>query len=279
MGATTQLSPKFAAIRAFSRDVSVDPYKPLATGVMKFTSSAQDGSNVLTNATNFAQSTQQIDAVSVTVSQYTSPASVTNSDLNSGIRMEDLSTALLASLGSKVIQVATAPITTTNFTASPLVSAPETFGFSEARTLWGQLKKANIRNLILDGEYVAQLLNQPVFFQPSVDGTSPTSHWTNVFGWNNIYVNTDWSGAGTSVRGFACDPQAIGVIAGLPLINNAGIPGGILSVSTGVIPGAELPIAAYLWFDVSSRTYWMSYDVMFGASKLDATAGVIVKSS
>jgi len=280
MGATTKLSPKFAALQAFSRDVSVDPYKPLATGVMKFTSSLQDGSTVQTNATNFESSTQQVDAVSISVNQYTNGASITNSDLNSGIRMEDIQRAALMGLGSKVMQVVLAPATTTNFTATPLTAAlnPGSFGFAESRQLYATLKFANTRNLILDTEYTAGLLNQPSYFQKALEQQTGPGHWTNVFGWDNVYENTEWSGAGVNVHGFACDPQAIGVIAGLPLTNNAGIPGGILSVSTGIIPGAELPIAAYLWFSTASRTYWMSYDVMVGAAKLDATAGVIIKS-
>src|SRR5271155_2786777 len=32
LSATTQASPKFASVKMFSRDPSVDPYKPLATG-------------------------------------------------------------------------------------------------------------------------------------------------------------------------------------------------------------------------------------------------------
>src|ERR1022692_4216688 len=43
-GAITQLGPQVAALRAFSRDNSVDPYKPLATGVQKFNTTVQDGS-------------------------------------------------------------------------------------------------------------------------------------------------------------------------------------------------------------------------------------------
>ena len=58
-----------------------------------------------------------------------------------------------------------------------------------------------------------------------------------------------------------------------------GIPGGILSVSTGTIPGVELPIAACLWFNQSKREYWTSFDVMFGANVLDETAGVLIKSA
>lgn len=278
LGATTQAGNKFAPIRLFCRDASVDPYKPLATGVMKFTTGTQDGSDVQTNAANFESTEGTINPISVTVSQYTVSQSVTNSDLNSGIRMEDLALAKLRSLGSKVIQVLTAPITVANYaTLDGVTAAPETFGFSELTALQGQLKKANTRNLILDGEYLARLMNVPSFFQVAKQGLDGV--WSNAFGWDNIALSTVWSGAGTNVRGFACDPQAIGSISGLPLVNNAGIPGGILSVSTGVIPGADLPIAVYMWFNTSTRSYWFSYDTMFGASKMDTSVGAIVKSA
>lgn len=282
MGATVKIGPKFAPVKAFSRDVSVDPYKPLATGVMKFTTSVQDGTDVQTNATNFTTGDSTVTAVSVSVSQYTASANLTNSDLNSGIRMEDIALPKLRSLGSKIVQVATAPITAANFTNSSgglagLTKASTNFGFTDLQTLWGQLKKANTKNLLLDGEYLANLVNIPNFFQVALNGGDNT--WSNAFGWDLIALNTEWSGAGANVRGFACDPQAIGVIAGLPLIDTAGIPGGILSVSTGSIPGVNLPIAAYLWFDVTARTYYMSYDMMFGAAKLDNTAGALITSA
>lgn len=278
LGATTKLSPKFAAIRAFSRDVSTDPYKPLASGVMKFTSTLQDGSTVQTNATNFENTNSTVDAVTISVSQYSNGGSLTNSDLNSGIRMEDLSRAILMGLGSKIMQTATAPITAANYTTTPLVAAldPNAFGFSESRQLYAKLKYAMTRNLILDTEYTAGLLNQPGYFQNAIEQQLGPGHWQNVFGWDNVFENTEWSGAGANVHGFACDPQAIGVIAGLPLVNEAGIPGGILSVSTGVIPGCDLPIAVYMWFSTASRTYWVSFDTMFGAAKLDGTAGVLI---
>ena len=283
MGATTKLSPKFAALKAFSRDVSTDPYKPLATGVMKFTSSLQDGSTTQTNPTDFESSTQVVDAVSITVNQYENAGSITNSDLNSGIRMEDISRAVLMGLGSKVMQVALAPVTVANFTAGApgYVAAlnPGSFGFSETRALYALLKYANTRNLILDTEYTAGLLNQPAFFQPALGQQNGPGHWTNVFGWDNVFENTEWSGAGAGVHGFACDPQAVGVIAGLPMVDGAGIPGGILSVSSGVIPGAELPVSAYLWFSQRYRTYWFSFSTMIGANKLDGTAGVVIKAS
>jgi hypothetical protein len=245
---------------------------------MKFTTSAQDGSDVQTNATDFTTGDSTVTAVSISVAQYTASMNLTNSDLNSGIRMEDIALPKLRSLGSKLIQVATAPITAANFATLPgVVSAPGAFGFSELQKLWGQLKKANTKNLLLDGEYLANLTNIPTFFQVALSGGDNT--WTNAFGWDLIALNTEWSGAGANVRGFACDSQAIGVINGLPLIDGAGIPGGILSVSTGVIPGANVPIAAVMWFDTNKRTYYASYDSMLGAAKLDTSVGALITSA
>ena len=280
LGATTKLSPKFAAIKAFSRDVSTDPYKPLATGVMKFTSTLQDGSTAQTNPTDWENTNSTVDAVSISVNRYSNGGSITAADLNNGIRMEDITQGVLMGLGSKVMQAVLAPVTTANFTAAPLVAGldPNAFGFSETRQLYAKLKYANTRNLILDTEYTAGLLNQPTFFQKANEQQNGPGHWTNVFGWDNVFENTEWSGAGANIHGLACDPQAIGVIAGLPMIDGARIPGGILSTSSGVIAGADLPILVKLWFSTRYETYWFSFDTMLGAAKLDATAGVVIKN-
>lgn len=277
LGATTQLSPKFASLKMFARDTTVDPYKPLATGVMKFNDTVQDGSTTQTNAANFESGDSDLQPVSITVAQYTESFHLRNSDLNSGIRMEDLVTAKLNSLGSKISKVVATFITAANYaTLAPVVSAPGAFGFSDMAIAWGELKKANRKNLMLDGEYLARIINSPTLFQavPVVPGAG----WKNVNGWDYLALHTEWSAAGNNVRGFACDPQALGIIAGLPLLDMPGIPGGILSVATGTMPGVELSIAAYTWFNTSTRTYWASFDLMLGANKLDGTAGLVIAS-
>jgi ATP-dependent protease ClpP protease subunit len=277
LGATSQLSPKFAGVKMFTRDTTVDPYKPLATGVMKFNDTAQDGSTTQTNATNFESGDSDLQPVSITVNQYTESFHLRNVDLNSGIRMEDLVTNKLASLGTKISKVIGANITAANFaTLAPIVSAPGAFGFSDMAIAWGALKKANRKNIMLDGEYLARIINNPAFLQavPVVPGAG----WKNVIGWDYVALHTDWSAAGANVRGFAADPQALGMIAGLPLMDAPGIPGGILSMATGVIPGIDLAIAAFTWFNTSTRTYWGSFDLTLGANALDKSAGLVIAS-
>ena len=143
--------------------------------------------------------------------------------------------------------------------------------------LWGLLKKSPIHNVLLDGEYLAQILNVPTQFQKSGEGTANPGAW-NAFGWDNICLNTNWTGADPNVRGFACKPQAIGAVSGLPL-TPPNIPGGTLMEATMEIPGPDITIQNYMWFSLSSRTMWCSFDLMFGAALLDNTAGAIIRSA
>lgn len=270
-GSLTPLQNMWAMMSAFSKDYSPDPYKPLSTGVLK---NPTAGSATLTDATNFEQGNSTVAPISVTMHQYTQPFQVSNSDLNSGLRMQDLVTINAANFANKVIEVATAPITAANFTTGQLVSAPAAFGFSDMATLYGQLKKSPIKNIILDGEYLARIVNTPGFFQPT--GTEAGNAWQR-FGWDLVALNTDWTGAGSNVRGFACNPQAIVGITGLPL-TPPNIPGGNLTTQTMVIPGPNISIAVYTWFALASRTMWCSYDVMAGFALGDVTAGNIITS-
>lgn len=270
-GFITKLQNRWAALKAFSRDFSTDPYKPLASGAIKFTTA---GSSTLTDATNFEQGNSTVDVVSVTMHQYSQPFQVSNSDLNSGLRMENLIDVNVAALADKVIAIATAPITVANFTATPLVKPAGSFGFEDLKTLWGQLKKSPIKNLLLDGEYLAMILNNPALFQAA--GSDQGGGWAR-FGWDGIYLNTNWTGAGANMVGFACNPQANAVVAGLPL-TPPNIPGATLMQSSFTVPDVNISVANYSWFSLQSRTGWVSYDLMLGAAKADATAGICITS-
>lgn len=283
MGAVQKLSNRFAAARLFTRDNSVDPYKPLATGVMKFNTTATDGSQVQVNATNFEDNTSSgnstIDPITITTSQYTSRGHITNAQLNSGFRLADVIEKKLIDLADAATKVFTAPITTANFTTNEaLVSAPAAFGFSDLATLQGQLKKAPIKNLLLDGEYMARIANQPGFFQMAGTVGGQSNAW-QAYGWDNVALNTEWSGAGANVRGFACHPQAIAIITGLPLNPPEGIPGNIVQTGSAMLPDVEIGIATYAWFSPANRHFYFSYDLIAGAALLDETAGVLIKSA
>ncbi len=286
-GVIVKLYNRFAAARLFTRDAEQDPYKPLAAGIRKFNTTTTDGTKVGVNVTNFetlaggtaGNPDSVVDAVTITPAQYTAGGFITNAQLNSGFRTADITEAKLVDLAAKATQVMTAPITVANFTTNQaLVSAPAAFGFSDLATLQGQLKKSMVKNLLLDGEYQARIANTPGFFQQAgLVGGNPGA-WS-AFGWDNVALNTDWSGAGANVRGFACNPQAIGIINGLPLNPPEGIPGNIVQMGVAQLPDVGIAIAVYVWFSPSSRTLFFTYDIMLGATLIDETAGVLVKSA
>ena len=212
-GSLTPLQNKWAPLGAISRDYSPDPYKPLATATLKNPTAA---SATLTDATTFNSGNSTVGALTATMHQYTQPFQINNTDLNSGLRMEDLITINQAAFADKVIGVALAPVTVANFGAATVTSSAAAFGFNELATLQGALQKANKKNLILDGTYIARVANTPGFFQQAGTVNGNPGAWS-AFGWDGIYLNSNWSGAGTNIKGIALDPQALFGIIGLPL--------------------------------------------------------------
>ena len=286
-GAITQLGPQVAPLKAFSRDNSVDPYKPLAVGVQKFNTTVQDGSDTLTSPTDWSTvpGDSTLTGPTVTPLHYSQLLYLTNAQLNSGVRMADLIEAKLGSFRSAIGKVVTAPITLANFGATPgttgaiapVTSAAATFGFSDLATLQGGLKKSAMKNLLLDGEYIAMIANSPSFFQQAGVLGGMRNAWS-AFGWDLLCLNTVWP-SGENVIGFACNPQAIGIIAGLPLNAPEGIPGNTMQSGVAILEGPQISVQVNVWFDLNVRTLRASYDIVLGASAIDKTAGIIVKSA
>lgn len=268
-GSVTPLQNILAPLAAFTRNFSVDPYKPRASVEVKYISAGATPLTI-TQGSSFESGDSSFVAKEIAVGQYSQPFQINNFDLQGGMRMADLIEINAAIIGNKIIELATAPITTANF-PNPITSAPGAFGWSDMAGAWALLKKANKKSAILDGEYMAQLMNSPTFFQQG-----PTGAMQNAFGWS-LAMNTDWSGAEAGVRGFFCAPQAIGVVAGMPLELPQG--GAVLASATFTVPGVGLTIATHNWISLATRTMWQSYDVMFGASLLDPSAGIILKSA
>lgn len=287
-GATTILQNRWSPLKAVSLDSTPDRYKPRATGQMKFVTG---GPSVQTNATNFESGDATIANTSISVSQYTSAAHVTNDQLNSGLRMENLITITVAQLADKILNVLFTPLTKANYgTIAAMVSAVSAFGWPNAATtgivnfpgtMWGKLKKSPIKNMVLDGEYFGQLINQPTYYQKTSDEAG-VDNWST-YGWDGIYLNTNWTGTPTGdfTRGVFLNPQAIGAIAGLPLIPPSvgnPIPGSTLGTTTFMVPGVDVSVENYTWFSLSTRTLWTSWDLMFGSSALDTTAAGLLCS-
>ena len=262
-GSITKLQNRLPSLKAFGRDFSTDRYKPRATAQLKLVTAAGTGQK---NAVSFESGDATVAPVSITVDQYTTAAHVTNDQLNSGLRMENLIDVKVGEFGDILISVALTPVTEANFknyNGGSYISAPAAFGWPDMSLLWGALKKA----------------------------TEPMEV-AKKYGWDGLHLNTKWDGAtvnvgsggtaspgpGTGCRGFLCSPQAVAIAAGLPL-SPPSVPGQTLMESTFLVPGLGLSVATYSWFSLSSRTMWVSWDVMLGSQAADTSAGIFLKAS
>lgn len=278
-GWVTKLQNRWAPLKAFTREFSTDRYKPKASAQLKFVTV---GSTNLKNPTSFGPSNSgnTVSAVQIDVDQYHQPFAVTNSELNSGLRLENLVDINVAYMADAIIQVATAPLNTTDFAVlSPIIRASTAFSWSDMATARGELKKSPIHHALLDGEYFARLINQPGFFQKTITESGETQ---SMFGWDGVWEVTNWTGTHAAandqyIRGLFCNPQALGVVSGLPL-NPPNVPGNTLMESTITIPGVDITVAAYTWFDLATRSLCVSYDLMFGSAKLDTSAALLLTS-
>lgn len=271
-GVTTVLQNRCAALSACARDFGTNAMIPRQPVIFK---QVQAGGTAQSNATNFEDTTNfvgTIEPLTITPAQLTAGGHITNAELNSGLRMSDWVEVKGAEMADKIMAAVAAIITTGNFTATPLTAAAASFGGSDMKTLWGQLKKAVRKSIILDGEYYAMLLPATREQYNVEEGGS----WP---GWNGVFLNTVWTGATTNTVGFALDPaRAIAVAAGVPAVpESAGRAG--LATNTFTVPGIELSVQSNSWFALAGRVDWMTFDVVFGAAKNDGTAGVLIKSA
>lgn len=273
-GFIVKLQNRWAPLKAFARDFRTDPMKPLATGQTRFVTTS---GTVQTDATDFRTGAGvTVTPINVTNHQYTSPLVVSQSDLNNGFRMEQAVEISIAALANKLVGVVLANVTEANFaTNGALTSAYDAFGFSDLAKAWGLIQKAHVKNLVLDGRYMARIVNQPSFFQ--VAGTASGNAWS-AFGWDYVAHSSYWTGAGTNVAGIALDPQALVVMAGFPA-EHATIPGASLQQGSVILPDVGLPVQTNVWFDVNARSFYASYDSVFGANLGDETAGVLFKTA
>jgi len=262
--AITTLQSRLAPLNSFSQDFSADQLAPRKTVQVPI---ATAGSTTLTNPADFESGDSTLGNVEVAVNQYSQPFHLTNDQINSGHRIENIAKINARALANKVIDVALAPVTTANFGSAVVdVDAASDVGASELKTLWAALKDGDTRNVVLDGAIYAQ------FLPSNLDGfTLDTNGRTSgIHGFDGFYYNNRWSGAGATINGFACTPQAIAVASGVPTASPADAD--MVEQENIAIDDLGLTVQANMWISRSSRALWCSYDVMFGAAEGDTSA-------
>lgn len=257
---------KLAMLNAYSTDFGSDEMAPRKTVQV---GKATAGSTTLTNATNFEAGDSTLGAIAVTVDQYSQPFHLTNSELQSGHKLQKLVRANVSAFMKSLVDVALTPVTVANFGAKAFTGAASTFDSTDLITLWGAAKDFDVKNIVLDGDYFAQFLptNKESFA------------WENgAYGYDGFYLNNRWDGADASITGFVCDTDAIAVASGLPMTTPA-VGAAMYGQEVIELPGLGLQVQMNHWVSVATRAEWISLDVMFGAAAGDTAKLKLIASA
>jgi hypothetical protein len=273
----TYLGNVLAPFSAFSTDFSQETF---TQGQNVRIPVATVGATVQTNPTNWESGDSNISNVNVLVSQYSVSFQLTPRELNNGFRLEQLVDINLQNFGNKLIDVAFAPMTTTNF--SNITVAQASLVGANLATAWAGIAKVPFKSVILDGTAYSRLLPTSL--------TTEIGPRAGLAGFDAVHLNTRWTGAGANIYGFAGGAGAIAMVSGLPEINSDGMDGleqSVVSVQLGGRgtlgqgpSGPALPVMTSTWLSLATRTRWVSFDVMLGASATgDTAAGYLFKSA
>lgn len=267
----TTLGNRLAPLRAFARDFTTDVLIQNAYVQVKKPNAT---SAIQTNPTNFETGDTNIANVAVQVKHYSKSFTVGSMEYNQQFRLADLVDINAQTVANKIIDVALAPITATNF-ATNVTVAQASFVAANAKTLWASVAKSSKRHLILDSVAFANLL--PTSGENfALDGSS--AYRPGAYGYDGIILNTRWDGAGTNIYGFAAGPEAVAMAAGIPDVPPA-VAEKLYGSRILTLEGLGLSVQLNYWGSSASRSDWASIDVMFGAALGDNTAGAHVKSA
>ena len=265
----TPLGSILAPFAAFTTDFSDETYTKGQNVRFRY---ANVGPSTQTNPTNWESGDSGQDNVNLQVNHYSVSWHIDPDAVEKGYMLDQLAAKAYQNFGAKIWDVATAPITSSGTTKfANIAVAAASLVRANLQTVWAAIADAPVKNLILSGTAYAQMLPADANGFRLGQGA---------YGFDNWYLATR-AFAGTNVYGFAGHPGALGMIAGLPKMDDevrADLQSQVLTVPLagggtgqgGLAP--TLSVLASTWVARATRIRWASLDVMFGAEKLDNTA-------
>jgi len=264
------LSEALAPVRAFSTDFGVDRLAPKRVVQVEKVTAAGSAN---TDPTNYEDDTSTTNTdVAVTPYEYSRTFTITNPEAQAGHRLMTKAKINAQALAQGVWDTVTVLCDPATFTNTKVTVAEASFAAAHRAALWGSLKNAMARHLILSGTaYATHLPTDKNSFQLSEQGA---------FGWAGIHHATDFS-ANTAMGnnyGFACAPNAFACAAGLP-VRPPGFEEDMVAAEVVTLEGLGLSVEQTVWFSRATRALWAGYSIMWGVAVGDATALTLVESA
>jgi ATP-dependent Clp protease protease subunit len=263
----TVLQNRLPILAAISLKFETDPIGPTRKIQVPIVTA---GGTAQTNATSFEDTTNfvgTIDNVEIDPDRITVGSHLTPAELQTGRALTDFGVIKAHEMADAIMARITAVITTANF-ASPafIPSSAANFGSSELGSAWAAIAKSMIKSIMLHQDAYKNFLPATLEnFNVLTQGMP---------GWENFLLNTYWTGATAGTFGFACNPQAIALGAGLPKLS----PNFSGTATTVAVPGLGISVSVQEWYATAGKVDWMNMEIMADASPGDTTAGVIIKT-
>ena len=252
----TVLGNRLAKLALFSTDFSNEVRKPKDTVNVAIASSTNA---TVVNPTNFTpDSLTVVDKTSVVMNHLAQFFGVSESDLASGHRLEQLVKVNAQAFADKIWATAIAPVTVANFGAAPVTDpttvTPTGDGLKE---LWAHVSKADDKGLVLDAATYSQLIPTSTESLTLSDGA---------YGFENgVHYATTFTGAEAGVQGFSCSKDAIAIACAAPAID-ASVSQNFYSSEVVLLEDLGLSVYTNVYGDISTRQVTASMEIMMGAS-------------
>lgn len=246
-----------APFPAFSTLVEPNPMMPkVPLEIMNVTAVPTTKTNISDFESN-SESTYNDQTLSP--AQLTQPFQISNTERQGGLGLWQLSAANLEVFAQKIMSYPLALLTEGNFGAPVVTVSSAAFAGGDLPALMEAVKSPR-RCLLLDSTYFSKIC-------PTTLG--PGQAWSHPGFPGGIYEVTDFSAAGTGIKGAVLDPGAIVVVAGLPITRANNV-----TTKTLTVPRLALPVQVNYWINLTSRTSFASFDIILaaGVGRTDACA-------
>jgi hypothetical protein len=275
--AMTVLNSKLAPLNVFSTDFSNEPVS-FARQKVQVELVTSTGS-ILTNPTDFEQTSAANSNVEVTLNHYSRPVGLSAVEMSLGHKLMTKAQSAANLLANTVLDVCTALITEANYTNPPVDADAESaltggkFDVNVLKAMWSAGSNFDVKNAVLDGSRFAD------FLPSNLESFNPMTSQTGIYGFDRFTYHNRFAAAGSDIVAFVCDPGAMAIAGRAPA--NVGYMGLSELIKTTEVPLDILGMSVWIneWVSTKNRAVWFSYDVVFGAALGDPARLTVVKSA
>jgi len=245
--------PKFTTVLEIENDpVALDSVVALASAPTATRSYARG------DVPDFSTSGCALSPVSFAHRLYVQAFEISNSDLQSGGRLEWLGTINAIALAQTLTDTICALLTPGNFGAPVVTASATNFGQSDFDSLLSGISSPS-RAAVLDTSYFCKV--------------KPT--WLPV-GFNSVFEMSRWNSAASNVHGIIADPKAILLRVGIPMLMPRGAE--VVARELTELPAVGLICETAVWTTLATRSISASFSLYFAASVGDPAALKLLSS-